>query len=157
MTEADIELLPGRFHPEIVASLPGGLLRPDDELLPVWKEFAEALLSLPEAADVGVTITDVHLSTPILNILEPALKSSAVNRLAFDNNDFGRAGIQFVQRVLETNPSLQAIILVKNEIEFGGMPTGADVVKGLVIAARSDRSRALCAFALSNFQYALPQ
>lgn len=143
-TEAEILLLPGRFDPEILASLPGGLLRPDDELLPVWKEFAEALLSLPEAADVGVTITDVHLSPTILNILEPALKSSAVNRLAFDNNDFGRDGIQFVKRVLELNPSLQAIILVKNEIQ------GADVVKGLVIAARSDRSRALCAFALSN-------
>ena len=94
-----------------------GLLLHDDSLLPLWKDFAEALCPLATHEHGILRLTMRNVQLPIA-VLKPALKTAPLQRLLLMNNGLGCAGIEFVEHLLEADTTIEVLSLNKNKIEF---------------------------------------
>jgi len=93
----------------------------DEALLPHWKNFTDALqvgydITYPEFE--LVSISNIQLSSDILDLLLPAMKTKNIGDIELDNNHFANAreGIDFVIKVAESIPTLRSIVWIKNPI-----------------------------------------
>ena len=98
--------------------LPEGSLMPDESLLPLWMEFADALSSLATHQEpsgyIILAFSNIQLPRQVFSILESALKAAPLNRLLFINNRLQYEGIKFAERVLEANRTIRVFSLCKN-------------------------------------------
>ena len=106
-TELFVELAPDCHHSELQEDL----LLHDDALLPLWKDFAEAVSHINASAHQCflVIIQDVQLAKPVIDLLAPALNQAPIGGLLMRNNRMPREGIRFVSRFVELNPSLKCL------------------------------------------------
>ena len=106
-TELFIELAPDCHHSELQEDL----LLHDDALLPLWKDFAEAVSNITASAYQCflVIIQDVQLAKPVIDLLAPALNQAPIGGLLMSNNRMPREGIRFVSRLVELNSSLKCL------------------------------------------------
>ncbi|KAL7464116.1 hypothetical protein ACHAXS_004450 [Conticribra weissflogii] len=93
-----------------------------DDLLPYWSELASALQEyqsrgrhLSHEFD-AFQICDIQLSSNLLDMLSPSLKSRRCNHLWLENNELGKMGSDFLVEVLEENPNLSYLSFVNNPI-----------------------------------------
>ena len=96
----------------------GEILLPDDLLLPLWKEFSEALCSLAANQLICLGVGNIQLPKAVRDAVEPALKTAPIDRLILTNNMLGSDGINFLTNVLEANP-MHSLCLDRNEIDCG--------------------------------------
>ena len=94
------------------------ILLHDDVLLPLWKDFSEAISTVaPNAYQTFlVIIQDVQLSRPVLDLLAPSLHQAPVEGLLMRNNKLSRDGIRFVSKFVEHSASLKCLAAC-NKIE----------------------------------------
>ncbi|KAL7545145.1 hypothetical protein ACHAWF_008501 [Thalassiosira exigua] len=87
-------------------------------LLPYWRELGDALRRPSATTDArSFQVKDVRLGKRTMDLLAPGLNASPFRALYFENNDFGRDGINFVMDAIERNPHLETLHLAKNPIE----------------------------------------
>ena len=103
-----------------------GFLQYDDALLPHWIEFTTAL-QLCQNNSLDFTIQNVKITTPVIDLLIPALKGK-LQKLFLDNNQFTiREGrITFAVKCMESNHQMKNIYLANNQL--GGMENATAVL-----------------------------
>ena len=93
----------------------------DDVLLPHWKEFADALqlLQLSKDLDYSLVISDVQLTSPVINILTPALVGKSIKTILLENNRFMniREGIDFAIKCMKSNRTLKKFGWANTQID----------------------------------------
>ena len=100
---------------------PGGdiVLLHDDALLPHWKELANAMQLYQEDEPFTLSIFNVQLSPPVIDLLLPILKYKPVRSIVLQNNSFVnniREGIEFAVEVMESNETIQGFYWASNTI-----------------------------------------
>ena len=107
----------GNGEVEINADLPY-----NEELLPHWKEFANALKqyhyhlkhSTELRDDSVIRLLDIELPNEVIALLSKALKSTHFKHFGLKNNNFGSKGIDFALNYLKNNPTLKTFSLQNN-------------------------------------------
>jgi len=95
-----------------------------EELLPHWKEFANALEqysfylnhSVNKRDDSKLRLGDVDLPEDVINLLSQALKSTHFHRIVLTNNNLGQRGWDFALNSLENNTIMKELCLEDNPI-----------------------------------------
>jgi len=108
------------------------LLQHDDILLPHWKELTNAL-QIHQYADgiPELSITNVQLTSQVLDLLTPALKGKHLMELILDNNDFEvDKGTKFTTECIKHNNELQHFDWINNQIV--DTKEASDLVKAII-------------------------
>jgi len=95
------------------------LLQHDDILLPHWKELANALQLCNVDGIPELSITNIQLTTSVIDLLTPALKGKQIDDFSLYNNDFEdtHKGIEFVAECIKSNNELERFYLTSNQID----------------------------------------
>lgn len=91
------------------SELAEGILMHDDAMLPLWKDFSDAISALNENSYrfFGLSIQDIQISKQVLDMLTLALNESPVKvGFLMKNNRLPRDGIRCVSKFCELNESL---------------------------------------------------
>lgn len=100
------------------------ILRYNEEFLPHWEEFSNALVQykyclkcLPKDTDSMLSLFGMELPDTVLELLSKALESSHFTSFILGDNNFGQRGIGFALNYLKSNSILKHFALVSNPIE----------------------------------------
>jgi len=103
---------------------PNNVLQYNEQFLPHWKEFANALEQyqyglkfLPEHKESTLRLSGMELPEEVIDLLSNALKSTYFHHFILRNNNITQKGIEFTLDYLESNPILKRYILVNNEFD----------------------------------------
>jgi len=94
----------------------------NEELLPHWEEFAEALeqyhYHLKQTPDIVSTLEllNVELPETVIDLLSNAFESTHFQKIDMRHNGFGQKGINFTLKYLRSNRNLEELYLVGNPI-----------------------------------------
>jgi len=94
----------------------------NEEFLPHWKEFANALKQyhyhLKQSPDIvsSLELFNMDLSDEVVDLLSKALESTHFQKFDLRNNTFGQKGIHFTLKHLKSNRNLEDLCLEDNPI-----------------------------------------
>ena len=95
----------------------------NEEFLPHWKEFANALAQhqyclkcLPKDTETKLVLCDMDLPDTVLDLLSKAFESTHFTRFALRDNNIGQSGIDFALKYLKSNQIMEQFALVENPI-----------------------------------------
>ena len=93
----------------------------NEEFLPHWKEFANALAQhqyclkcLPKDTETKLVLCDMDLPDTVLDLLSKAFESTHFTRFALRDNNLGQRGIDFALKYLKSNQIMKRFALVDN-------------------------------------------
>ena len=122
------------------------LISHDDILLPHWRELANAIqlgLVRPNSQRFlnTISIYNVQLTSSVMDLLTPALKSKEIDMLTLNNNDFVniREGIKFAVDVMESNPNMKHFLWEHNQLD--SMENARSVLDAVISHPSIDRIR----------------
>ena len=97
----------------------------NEEFLPHWKEFANALEQyqyrlkcLPKDTDSTLHLCEMELPNELVELLSKALESTQFTSIALQNNRLEQAGIDFSLKYSKSNKRLKGLTLVDNPINM---------------------------------------
>jgi len=95
----------------------GPLLQHDDLLLPNWKELANALQLCNVDYITKLSITNVQLTSQVLDLLAPALKGKQITEFVLNNNGFANnEGTKFITECIKFNHQMKSFYLINNQL-----------------------------------------
>jgi len=94
----------------------------NEEFLPHWKEFANALeqyhYHLKQSPDTvsNLELFNMDLPETVIDLLSKALKSTHFQKIDMRHNNFGQKGINFTLKYLRSNRNVKELYLIGNPI-----------------------------------------
>jgi hypothetical protein len=102
----------------------GVVLAYDERFLPHWKEFVNALKEyryalnyLPKETECCLSLYNVELPMPVLDLLSDALETTHFKSITLLGNNFGGDGITFVLNHMRRNQKLEELHMLSNVID----------------------------------------
>lgn len=95
----------------------------DCDVLPYWKELADAMLChgfmdcVGTRGDSRFELSKIELGKEMMDLLAPAVKANAFKRIQMTDNRSGRASVLFLMDYIESNHELECIDFENNRLE----------------------------------------